>query len=142
HEDSYGFAGFSTVYFDLWNRDSDIAMTAYVGLEGGSMESFCQQWAGFACPCGHNPALGGCPNSSHPSGATLNGSGASSTQNDSVTFAFADMPPNVNCLLFQGTSVSSALTFGDGMRCIGTPTIRFPMRAASGAGTTGYGAAY
>jgi hypothetical protein len=58
-----------------------------------------------------------------------------------VSFDFAYLPPNVHCLLFEGP-VGAAYTFGDGVRCIGSPTVRFPMRTADATGATGFGAAY
>jgi hypothetical protein len=61
--------------------------------------------------------------------------------NDTLTFGFGWMPPNVSALVFQGTTTSN-FTFGDGFRCIGTPTLRFPIRTANGVGDAGYGYTY
>jgi hypothetical protein len=133
-------ASLTTLYFVIWGRNGDILMAADFGTEGGSIQSFCDQ--PLLCPCGYaSGSGGGCPNSSHASGARLTGSGTASTLADTMTCQFTDLPPNVSCLMFQGPS-SNAFTFGDGIRCIGTPTIRFPLRAANGSGATGYGAAY
>jgi hypothetical protein len=118
-------------------------MAAYTGLEGGHMIPFCSQNAPPSyCPCGLNGGAGGCPNSVYPHGATLQGTGAASTVNDTATLEFADMPPNVSCLLFQGITTQSYVFAGDGSRCTGVPTIRFPLRHANSAGAAGYGAAY
>jgi hypothetical protein len=143
HEDSDA-PNYSSLYFAVWNRGGDIGLGAYIGTEGGSMEVYCGQDSNTLpqCPCGNTLSYPiGCPNSAHPSGAQLTGSGTSSVAGDSVTFDFAYLPPNVHCLLFEGP-VGAAYVFGDGMRCIGSPTVRFPMRTADGTGATGFGAAY
>jgi hypothetical protein len=140
HEDS-DQGGFTNLYWIIYNRGSDIAMAAYAGLEGGTVTPFCYQIdPGVGCPCGHNSYLTGCPNSTGL-GAYLAASGNASTANDTLTFGFGWMPPNVSALVFQGTTTSN-FTFGDGFRCIGTPTIRFPIRNANSVGDAWYGAAY
>jgi hypothetical protein len=141
HEDSDS-ANFSILYFAIFNHLDDIQMSAYVGLVGGSIQSICGQSPGLTCPCGSPGTSGlGCPNSVHASGAGLHYNGSASTVADTLSFDFADVPPNVSCLLFQGTQPGQ-FTFGDGVRCMAQPFVRFPLRAANWAGVTGYGSLY
>jgi hypothetical protein len=142
HEDSDP-ANLSTTYYAIYQHDGvDIAMSTYVGYEGGPFESVCNQndvWA--SCPCGAGYSGGGCPNSVNGDGAVLSGNGLASTTHDTLTLQFANLPPNTSTLLFQSTANNQSV-LGDGVRCLASPILRFPLRAANGSGATGYGSQY
>jgi hypothetical protein len=141
HEESDP-ANFSTLSFVVFEDQGDIQMSAYLHFEGGPVEWFCSADPSQGCPCGfssYDPR--GCPNSAHPDGAGLAGTGFASTAHDTLTLEFTDLPANTTALLFQSTSTSHSV-LGDGVRCLGSPIKRFPLRNANASGATGYGSAY
>lgn len=85
--------------------------------------------AGAACPCGNAsaPSTGGCLNSLGSPGVltATSPSGFARVQADImgidvVTLTGSGMP-NSFCVYFQGSATSSAVVFGDGLRCVNNP---------------------
>ena len=98
------------------------------------------------CLCGNPGSSGhGCANSSNPGGGWVWATGESSTVGDTLTIEYGGMPPAKSALLFQGyNSINNGYgnTFGDGVRCVGAPVFRFPVRQTDGTGYTGFGAMF
>lgn len=73
------------------------------------------------------------PNSVDPIGARMTSSGSTSiTTNDFVLRAFA-LPPGTNGRFFFGPNPTLA-PFGNGFRCVGSPSARLPVVAVDGTG--------
>ena len=97
--------------------------------------------AGTPCPCGNGSAAGsgsGCVNSTG-AGATLRGTGTASVAADDLVLSAAQLPTGVNGLMFMGGTLSGALPFGDGLRCVGSPLFRFAPKGSGSSGGFGYG---
>jgi hypothetical protein len=105
----------------------------------GDSISTCQSGtAGLTCPCSASTTSGhGCPNSSDPAGAILSSSGSASIAADTMVLAASGMPPSGTCLYFQGSALTSAVTFGDGLSCVGGTLRRLAVRTNS-AGASAY----
>ncbi len=91
------------------------------------------------CPCGNTSAPGaeqGCRNSTGV-GATLLASGSVSVANDDLVLHAAGARPNQPGMMLQGV-VPTALSFKDGMLCVGSPTERLEvvLLDADGAGSS------
>jgi hypothetical protein len=85
-----------------------------------------------ACPCS-NPPSGpgrGCDNSSATGGAALSASGSASLANDTVVFTTQGERPTAASILIQGTSATSGVAFGQGVRCAGGLVKRLYLKAA------------
>jgi hypothetical protein len=124
-------------------HSDDLWVNAYDGTEGGVIDSFCAG-TNSTCPCSNGGFNGaGCANSYSPFGASLGSySGHASTANDTLNLQCVHLPPNKSALLFQGYSLINSgfgTTFGDGVRCIGSPVVRFQARAADSNGSVGWG---
>ncbi len=101
--------------------------------------------SGTACPCANDndgsvPGSG-CANGTFPSGARLAGIGNARVSDDSLVLAASGMTPGSTGLYFQGNTAlmgGDGLTFGDGLRCVGTAVVRLQVRLsdASGASST------
>jgi|GEM_PF-4420570 len=73
------------------------------------------------------------PNSVDPIGARMTSSGSTSiATSDFVLRSFA-LPPGTNGRFFFGPNPSSA-PFGNGFRCVGSPSARLPILAVDGLG--------
>lgn len=94
---------------------------------------------GVNCPCGNDGAYGhGCGNSAHADGGRLRFDGIPSVGNDLGTLDAALLPPNVACLFFQGTTLTSYVPFGNGLRCVSGATIRLGLVACDSGGFASY----
>ncbi len=129
-------------YFGTWvylsiNNGYDVQGGLWNGCGGGLVESFCAgDGTGPACPCNNTGAAGrGCRNSANANGGLLAGSGNASVSADTFRLNALGLPLNGSCLFFQGTSASSAVPFGDGLRCVSGLTLRLPLKAISGGGS-------
>jgi len=96
--------------------------------------SFCRPGSSgvLACPCS-NPPGGpgrGCDNSSSTGGALLSASGRASLAGDTVEFTTQGERPTATSILLQGTSTTSGVTFGQGVRCIGGSLKRLYLKTA------------
>jgi hypothetical protein len=86
---------------------------------------------GAACPCANNGTAGnGCANSVVAAGGNLSSTGNPSIGADTFVLQGTGMP-NSSALYFQGTS-QIAVSFGDGLRCVGGTVIRLGTKANSG----------
>jgi hypothetical protein len=128
-------------YFGTWvylsiNNGYDVQGGLWNGCAGGLVESFCAgDGTGAACPCSNTGAAGrGCRNSTNASGGLLAASGNASVSADTFRLDALGLPLNGSCLFFQGTSASSALPFGDGLRCVSGLTLRLPIKPVTGGG--------
>lgn len=112
--------------------------SACVPIGGAPSAIFCTGGlvVGAPCPCGNASApaaQSGCANSTGV-GATLRSSGSTSVANDDLVLLGAQMPSNVNQIVFMGASGAAPTPFGAGLRCIASPTYRFPLGSSNGAG--------
>lgn len=113
----------------------------YVVVTEGAYGAYCfGDGSGTACPCG-NIGAGprGCANSTHPLGASLQGSGDASIAGDTLTLQGSGMPEGGPVLYFQGTQAVNAgmgVTFGDGLRCVGGTVTRLGTKINSAGAST------
>ncbi len=123
------------------DTDHDLGGRFFDGIAGGSFGTFCAgDGTGTACPCGNNGASGhGCGNSVAPGGALLQvSSGVASTLSDTLHLQATSLPGNSSCLVFQGATLGTGATFGDGLRCATGTTIRLANKTASPTGVVTY----
>ncbi|MCC7012684.1 MAG: hypothetical protein IT454_09005 [Planctomycetes bacterium] len=108
----------------------DIVAGLWDGCGGGMVQSFCAgDGSSGTCPCNNFGASGrGCGNSANPSGALLSWSGEASIANDTFVLSCSGMPASVSSLFFQTASSSSAVPFGDGLRCASGAALRLPIQ--------------
>jgi hypothetical protein len=87
------------------------------------------------CPCANNGLAGhGCDNSSTSGGALLTVSGVASLAMDSVLFHASGEKPTALSVLTQGQTQTSAVVFGQGLRCVAGQMTRLDVEhAANGA---------
>lgn len=97
--------------------------------------------SGTACPCGNTGGTGeGCANST-TAGSTLTASGSLSITAGDLVLTGAGVGANVTGIFFSGTTQitgGNGNQFGDGLRCVGGPVVRFEtvMADAGGVATT------
>jgi len=103
-----------------------------------SYSRYCTCTAALA-PCGNTSATTGCLNSTG-SGGALDGLGTTSVATDDLEIVASGLPPNVANLLFAGPN-PTAVTFGDGVRCVAGPTFRVSLQNATPAGDSNFGPA-
>ena len=99
--------------------------------------AFCSGDAAAACPCGNASApelQAGCANSLGV-GARLVDEGQSSLSQDGLVLRVTGLP-NSSALVFQGTTASNGLVFGDGLRCATGVVTRLATRQAVAGGLT------
>jgi len=108
----------------VWMLRADcagVAGTAYCFGDGSST----------ACPCGNVGAVGhGCPSSVNAGGALLGATGSAVVGADTLVLHGSEMPTS-SALYFQG-SAQLAVTFGDGLRCVGTNVMRLKTKQNQG----------
>ncbi len=92
----------------------------------GSVISFCFCPTG-AAPCSNGDASAGCANSTGV-GALMEASGSASVTADDLVLTTTSQPLNQSGLVFMGAGVVGPTPFGDGLRCVGGPFYRFPIR--------------
>jgi len=126
---AHGSGGSGHDYWIAWDHqdsqgqvDHDIHAARYTAPVGGPYSQFC--WGSFACPCTNNGANGGCANSANLGGAVLSATGATSVSEDTFVLHGSGMPASSFCIYMQGTTSSSPVQYGDGLRCIGGSMIR------------------
>jgi hypothetical protein len=104
------------------------------------VESVCHGDGGDApCPCGNDGSEGhGCASALVPEGGQLGFTGSARVSGDDSELHAAFLPPNVACLFFQGTSLSVATPFGNGLRCVSGSTVRFALQQADATGSASY----
>ncbi len=132
--------------FAVWdkrdvNDQGDIRGTLYDRPLGGGRVLFCPgDGSAMHCPCSNDGvAPRGCGNSVHTNGALLSSTlDAQTGSADTMTFWAGDMPANVSCTLFQGTTGASTTAFGDGLRCVGGTQVRIRTKLADWNGTAGW----
>jgi hypothetical protein len=74
---------------------------------------------GVACPCGNGAPGAGCENSAGTGGARLRASGEPSLAADTLTFTVDGLPRNTTVAFLEGTALSPAFPFNDGLLCAG-----------------------
>ena len=104
------------------------AYTFDLGLEPGL--PYCH---GVACPCGNDDPDAGCATSTG-AGVLLGASGSASVASDDLVLTATGVPAWQTGLVFLGASQIFA-PFGDGQRCVGGFTGRFPIHNAGPGGT-------
>jgi len=108
-------------------------------IEDGPATRYCM---GLACPCGNDDPEAGCGNSGFDSdmatGATLTASGSNVLAADDMVIVVGGVKAGASGLLFAGPN-RIAPTFGDGLRCVGGATFRYPVRGSNASGDITYG---
>lgn len=99
---------------------------------GGQGTPYC--FGDSGCPCGNDDPMGdaGCATSSG-SGVQLTASGSTSVGADDLVLTATGVPLQQTGLMFLGDQQIFA-PFGDGQRCVGGFTGRFPIRSAGATG--------
>ncbi len=138
---SVGERGFYLAVFDYLSASNgyDIVAAYYRGCDN-KVESVCGSiQAQVPCPCGLDGEFGnGCANSVSAAGGRLVFEGAASVSGNTARFVASNLPANVSCLFFQGSSMSSPVPFGSGLRCATGTTIRIGLAPADAAGAASY----
>jgi Tol biopolymer transport system component len=137
------FVAFQSDASDLVSGDTNGMPDVFVGVVPPAIAGFCfGDGSGTACPCGNaGAARSGCASSAVASGARLVGTGRASVADDTLTLLVNGLPGSTQVAFFQGTSQSAGgagIVFGDGLRCVGGPTVRLGTRASTG-GTLVFG---
>jgi hypothetical protein len=103
------------------------------GAVGSCPICFGDNTASLACPCS-NPGIAGhgCNNSMSTGGAILHASGT--TNPDTVVLTSSNQLASTLSVFVQGESLlDQPAPFGDGLRCVGAPTVRlYVMNASNG----------
>jgi len=92
----------------------------------------------LACPCANAPSTSGvgCNNSANTGGASLGATGIARLTYDSVVFTTHGEKPTATSIVLQGTSASSGVAFGQGVRCVGGSLKRLYTKTASSGSIT------
>jgi len=133
---------FQSAASNLIVGDTNGAHDIYCTSTPWSASTFCTGDGSAApCPCGNQGGPGrGCGHSGNAQGVRLAASGMPSIAWDSVSLLAAGLPAGAPTLLLQSTNAASAiLSFGDGLRCLGSPVVRMGLRSASAQGTVDRG---
>jgi hypothetical protein len=130
-----GVGSRSLAVWDILRGSHRDVLGAFVGAASGlPLEAFCFGTA-QDCPCGNvgNPNRG-CANSYNLFGAALSQhSGSASLAQDDLRLLISGVKPGVSCLVFASASHSLGGTpFGDGRRCVLSPTQRGRLLQANG----------
>ncbi|MCY2961360.1 MAG: hypothetical protein NTY35_14450 [Planctomycetota bacterium] len=122
----------------------DIGQGASNDSNNNGIPDECEQIYGRYCtceaglgPCGNDSPGTGCRNSTGV-GATLDGVGTTSVTTDDLQMSAASMPAGTSTLFFGGPNQTQT-PFGDGLRCVASPTYRLELKTASATGTATYG---
>jgi hypothetical protein len=133
---------FSSTATNLVANDTNGFQDIFVRDRGSDgFTSLCDPGVGgvLACPCA-NPPGGtgrGCDNSATTGGAMLSASGIASLSADSIAFTTSGEKPTATSVLLQGTTlVSSGVTYGQGVRCVGGTLKRLFTKTAVGGSIT------
>jgi len=118
--------------------DTDIEAGFIDASDSNQATSFCfGDGSGAACPCNNNGAPGrGCDNSSSTGGALLIASGVASIASDTLLFTTQNEKPSALSVLFQGTTQTASIPWGQGLRCVGGLTKRLYTKTASNGSIT------
>jgi hypothetical protein len=92
--------------------------------------SFC---AGTGCACGNDDASSGCTNSTGLGSRLSYAGGSLSVAADDLTLRASDLPGGQSGVLFASRNTTQVV-FGDGLRCVGSPAVRYPVQMADAAG--------
>ncbi len=122
----------------------DIALGSSSDSNGNNIPDECEQTYSRYCtcpsplgPCGNNDATAGCQHSGGVGGA-LDGAGTTSVTTDDLVLSASRIVPSSVGLFFMGPTATQ-VAFGDGLRCVGSPTYRLGVSAMSALGTGSYG---
>jgi hypothetical protein len=96
--------------------------------EDGVIETcMCPEGSGM---CGNDYATGGCENSTTLGAKLLSNVGSGGTTsiaNDDLVLTTSQLPLNVSGMVFMGASPKTPTPFYDGLRCIESPVLRYPL---------------
>jgi len=111
-----------------------LASPAALTLPAGDVEPGFAYCFGVSCPCANDDGAAGCQNSTG-SGALLSATGSTSVSANDLICHVTHVPRNANGTFYMGTD-QIVLPVGDGLRCAGGMTYRFPGHQNSGQGGT------
>ena len=80
-------------------------------------------------PCGNTDATAGCANSLG-TGASMRSCGSRSVSQDDAILRCENVVPSQFGLFFMSDGAPLNLPFGDGVRCVGNPILRYPVQNA------------
>lgn len=92
--------------------------------------SFC---AGTGCACGNDDASSGCTNSTGLGSQLSYAGGTLGVAADDLLLRARDLPSGQSGVLFASRNTTQVI-FGDGLRCVGSPAVRYPVQMADAAG--------
>lgn len=126
----------------VWDTTSATSSTDIYGADyerqlGGVVTSQCFGDAFFTtCPCSNFGSAGrGCANSANAGGALLSWQGNPQTgAGDTLHLLLDGAPPGAPALLFQGTTTTLGIQFGDGKLCVSGTITRIGVKFASPTG--------
>jgi Tol biopolymer transport system component len=97
-----------------------------------AVTSFCAgDGSGTPCPCGNSGTTPrGCQNSSSTGGALLGASGHASLGQDTLRLSLYGARPTALSVFVQGDAAIAAVTYGDGLRCVGGSLKRLYVKSA------------
>lgn len=143
-----GLASRGEPYEDCNNNGRDDAVDIALGSSSDSnnngIPDECEQTYARYCfcpsplgPCGNDEAAAGCRNSTGV-GALLSGTGTTSVATDDLVIDSINLPPSTMGLYFMG-GTQTQVAFGDGLRCIASPSYRLGIVGAGAGGTSVFG---
>jgi len=132
---NYGFGTYGLAWPQYGGGPGDAFCGTY--YEPATYENFCfGDGTSGACPCGNTGGSGrGCANSA-TIGAGLFPSGSTNIGADMFSLFAFSMPSSTTCLFFQGSTGSSGVSFGDGLRCVSGSVVRIGAKTAVGGNAT------
>jgi len=130
--------GFALLAWTDDRSDSGDLLAQNVTGEGTLGRVGIESCFGVGCPCGNDDAGAGCANATG-AGAYMAGVGSLSVAADDLVLATTQEPAIANGILFMGTGTVAGLPFGDGLRCVGGSTFRWPLKNAGASGSSTYG---
>lgn len=89
-------------------------------------------------PCANSSPSNGCANTTGL-GARIDAAGSTILANDDLVLNISQLPASTLGILFMGATQGTAIPFRDGVRCVTGSVTRWPVHAASAAGTMSYG---
>ncbi len=151
---AFGIAHTLSVFDGLPGGSPDLYVGGVFPSAGGAPASNLAVWEGclanvssfcagdgtlVPCPCANNGASGrGCNNSAATGGARLDAHGT--TNPDTLQLSAANELPSALSIFLQGGSQIAPVSFGDGLRCAGSPLVRLYAKSASSGAVTAPGA--
>ena len=131
------FEGFAILAWTDNRNDEGDLLAQNINSNGGLGRVGVESCFGVGCPCANNDPNAGCANSTG-AGAYMAGVGTLSVAANDLVLTATQAPSAVNCIVFMGNAAIAPLQLGDGLRCVGGNTVRFPLSVTGFLGTASY----